>query len=263
MHITGTPGKSTTVRQCKIVDTLNRNGMVNVQELSEAFGVTCATIRRDLTQLEKKGGLIRAPGGAIKIEQVNGNSHILLQNENRYLNGKIAVAKKAAELIGEGDTIVIDSGAIAYQLAKELQYFKSITVISNAINVAMLCADYPGVNMVMPGGILKKDSISLVGVLADQSLKNYYCDKLFLEVDGFDIDFGISALNQEDAHLKQAMINISKEIIVITDSGKFHKRAFAFVAPAKRITAVVTDKNIVPENKARLEKLGIRVIVAE
>ena len=109
---------------------------------------------------------------------------------------------------------------------------------------------------------MKKNSLSLVGILAERGFKDYFCDKLFLGVDGFDLDFGISTPNLEEAHLNQIMIEISKEVIVITDSSKFQRRGFAFIAPVNKINTVVTDKGILPENKSKLENLGVKVIIA-
>jgi len=147
-------------------------------------------------------------------------------------------------------------------LAKNLKKFNDLTVITNALNVATLLAEYNNINVIVPGGMLKKNSLSLVGILAEKGFKDYFCDKLFLGVDGFDLDFGISTPNPEEAHLNQIMIEISKEVIVITDSSKFQRRGFALIAPVNKISTVVTDKGISPENKSKLENLGVNVIIA-
>ena len=116
--------------------------------------------------------------------------------------------------------------------------------------------------MIVPGGMLKKNAFSLVGILAERGFKDYFCDKLFLGVDGFDLDFGISTPDPEEAHLNQIMIEISKEVIVVADSSKFQRRGFALIAPVNKINTVVTDSGILPENKSKLESLGIKVIIA-
>ncbi len=256
-------GKSTVSRRIKIIESLKSHGQVNVSELSETLGVTGVTIRNDLKQLEKKGVLIRARGGAIRIEQIHAEEDFPLSDkQKKHLLEKIEIGKKASELIEDGNTIIIDSGSTTFELAKNLKKFKNITVITNALNVAALLADYSNVNVIVPGGMLKKNSLSLVGILAEKGFKDYFCDKLFLGVDGFDLDFGISTPNPEEAHLNQAMIAISKEVIVVADSSKFQKRGFAFIAPLSKINTVVTDKGISSENKAKLESSGIKVIVA-
>ena len=256
-------GKSTVSRRIKILELLKTHGQVNVNELSESLGVTGVTIRNDLAQLEKKRVLIRARGGAIKLEQnFADEDYPLSDKQKKHLLEKREIGKKAAELIEENNTIIIDSGSTTYELAKNLKKFNDLTVITNALNVATLLAEYNNINVIVPGGMLKKNSLSLVGILAEKGFKDYFCDKLFLGVDGFDLDFGISTPNPEEAHLNQIMIEISKEVIVITDSSKFQRRGFALIAPVNKISTVVTDKGISTENKSKLENLGVNVIIA-
>lgn len=138
---------------------------------------------------------------------------------------------------------------------------KYLTVITNALNVATLLAEYKNINVIVPGGILRKNSLSLIGILAEKGFKDYFCDKVFLGVDGFDLDFGISTPSPEEAHLNQIMIEISKEVIVLTDSSKFERRGFAFIASLNKINTVVTDKGIRPEHKVKLEGMGVKVIL--
>ncbi len=254
--------KSTVNRRIKILETLNSKGQVNVKELSESLEVTGVTIRNDLAQLEKKNILIRARGGAIKVDHKNLNEDYPLSDKQKiHLTEKKEIGKKAAELIENSNTIIIDSGSTTYQLAKNLKDFDDLTVITNALNVATLLAEYKNINVIVPGGTLKKNSLSLVGILAEKGFENYFCDKVFLGVDGFDLDFGISTPSPEEAHLNQIMIEISKEVIVLADSSKFERRGFAFIAHISKINIVITDKGIHPEHKAKLENAGIKVII--
>lgn len=256
-------GKSTVSRRIKIIDFLKTNGHVNIKELSENLGVTGVTIRNDLEQLEKKNILIRARGGAIKIDQPYSNEdYPLSDKQKKNLNEKREIGKKACELIENSNTIIIDSGSTAHQLAKNLKDFEDLTVITNAINIATLLAEYKNINVIVPGGILKKNSLSLVGLPAEKVFRDYFCDKLFLGVDGFDLDFGISTPSPEEAYLNQIMIEISKEVVVLADSSKFERRGFAFIAPISKINTVVTDKGIKPEHKTKLENLGVKVLIA-
>ena len=255
-------GKSTVNRRIKILELIRTHGQVNVKELVESLGVTGVTIRNDLANLEKKRVLIRARGGAIRIDQHNMEEDFPLSGKKKKnLQEKREIGKKAAELIEDGQTIIIDSGSTTFELAKNLKQFSELTVITNALNVAVLLAEFKNINTIVPGGILKKNSLSLVGILAERGFKDYFCDKLFLGVDGFDLDFGISTPNPEEAHLNQVMIDISKEVIVVTDSSKFQRRGFAFIAPVHKIHTVITDKGILPDHKSKMEGLGIRVLV--
>lgn len=255
-------GKSTVSRRIKILEELNKNGQVDVKILSETLGVTGVTIRNDLEKLEKQNMLIRARGGAIKIEQNHsGVDYPLTDRQKIHFAEKREIGKRAAQLIKNDNTIIIDSGSTTYELAKNLEKFENLTVISNALNVATLLAECKNINVIVPGGTLRKNSLSLIGVLAEKGFKDYFCDKLFLGVDGFDTRHGISTPNPEEAYLNKIMIEISKEIIVITDSSKFHRRGFAFIAPINKIHTVVTDKGIPVEDKSKLENAGIKVIV--
>jgi DeoR family transcriptional regulator of aga operon len=244
-------GKSTINRRIKIIELLRANGRVDVKQLSDALEVTGVTIRNDLEQLEKKNILIRARGGAIKVEQDRfEEDYPLSDKQKKHLTEKKEIGKKAAELIANNNTIILDSGSTVHQLAKNLK------------NIATLLAEYKNINVLVPGGILRKNSLSLVGTLAEKGFKDFFCDKLFLGVDGFDLDSGISTPSPEEAYLNQIMIEISKEVIVLTDSSKFERRGFAFIAPINKINIVVTDKGIRPEHKTKLENLGVKVIVA-
>jgi len=152
-------GKSTVSRRIKILESLKTHGQVNVNELSESLGVTGVTIRNDLAQLEKKRVLIRARGGAIKIEQnFIDEDYPLSDKQKKHLAEKREIGKKAAELVEENNTIILDSGSTTYELAKSLKNFNDLTVITNALNVATILAEYNNINVIVPGGRLKKNS---------------------------------------------------------------------------------------------------------
>ena len=152
-------GKSTVSRRIKIIELLKAHGQVNVNELSESLGVSGVTIRNDLAQLEKKRVLIRARGGAIKIEQSFADEdYPLSDKQKKHLSEKREIGRRAADLIDENDTIIIDSGSTTYELAKNLKKFNDLTVITNALNVATLLAEYNNINVIVPGGMLKKNS---------------------------------------------------------------------------------------------------------
>jgi DeoR family transcriptional regulator, aga operon transcriptional repressor len=255
--------KSTLSRRIKILEQLNQLGQVNVSNLSKTFGVSEVTIRNDLAQLEKKHMLVRARGGAMKVSQSYvGVDYPLSDKQKKHLQEKRDIGKRAAELIEERNTIIIDSGSTTIEVARNLGQFNELTVITNALNVATQLTEYKNLNVIVPGGTLRKNSLSLVGILAERGFRNYFCDKLFLGVDGFDTQHGISTPNIEEAHLNQIMIEISREVIVVADSSKFQRRGFAFIAPINKINMVVTDKGIPQDEKGRLENLGIKVIIA-
>lgn len=255
--------KTTVSRRAKILEELELKGQVLVRELSKMFTISEVTIRNDLAHLEMQNMLIRARGGAIKIKfNMMGIDSSITDKQKEYQKEKLHISKEAIKLIEEGDTIVLDSGTTTTEIAKNLEQFKSLTIITNALNIASILSEYEGFNIFMPGGSLRKKSLSLVGVLADENFEKFYCDKLFLGADGFDTTHGLSTPSAEEAHLNQIMIKIAKKVIVVADSRKFERRRFAFIGPISDIDVVITDAGIKEEDKKRLEKGGVEVIIA-
>jgi DeoR family transcriptional regulator of aga operon len=246
-------------RRVKILEVLNSEGQVTVSELSKKFNVTEVTIRNDLSHLAGKELLIKTRGGGLKAQRVGIDQHL---NDKAKINSKEkqAIGKKAAELINDNDTIIIDSGTTTIEIAKNLSRIKNLTVITNALNIAsQLIRDE--IKVIVLGGILRTASLSLTGPIGENSIKNFYCDKCFLGVDGIDSQSGIYTPNLEEAHLNRMMINASKEVIIVTDSNKFKRKSFAHIAPITKVNMIVTDSKI-PENELKnLQSMGIKVIL--
>ncbi len=253
---------STVNRRKEILQKLYKNGQVIISELSKEFNVSEVTIRNDLDQLEQKNMLLRARGGAIKLENnVGVDQRISEKNKIHYVE-KVAIGKSAAALINENDTMIIDSGTTTAEMVKHMQSFKSLNVITNAMNIVNMLSGYPNINVIIPGGYLRQNSMSLVGPLAEKNLRSFHVDKVFLGVDGFDTRNGIYTPNMEEAHLNEIMIEIANEVIVLADSSKFNKKSLAFICPVNKINTVVTDAGITAEDKKRLEDLDVKVIIA-
>lgn len=247
-------------RRTKILDILEVEGQAKVPFLSEKFDVSDVTIRNDLEQLEQKGLLIRTRGGALKAQKV-GIDYNLETKRKKNNKEKQLIGKKAAELINNNETIILDSGTTTMEVAKNLANIEKLTVISNALNIVSQLVNFPNVKVIVPGGTLRKESLSLIGHSAEEELKKYYCDKLFIGVDGIDASYGISTPNAEEAHLNKIMITIAKEIIVVADSTKFLKRSFAFISTMDKITTIITDSNIPEEQHKDLLNMGVQVLI--
>ncbi len=251
--------ENTVFRRSKILEMIEEKGRLNVQELSAYFKVSEVTIRNDLGQLEQKGLLIRTRGGAIRNQRVGVDSR-LSEKARRNRAEKMCIGKKAAALIRDGETIILDSGTTTFELARNLSAFSELTVITNALNIAIYLAGLKSIKVIVPGGLLREPSLSLVGPSAGESLRNYYCDKAFLGVDGIDTAYGVTTPNLEEAHLNRAMIRNAREVIVLTDSSKFSKRSFAFIAPVTEIDKIVTDNRIRKEDMELLISAGVDVV---
>lgn len=254
--------RSTVERRKKILNMLEKNGQVFVHELSEEFEVSEVTIRNDLELFESKRLLIRSRGGAMKYENSVGMDFQLSDKDKIHYAEKIRIGKKAATLVNPGETIILDSGTTTMEIAKNLSPDDPINVITNAFNIANQLINSSNINIIVPGGTLRKNSHSLVGPLAEKSIRNFYVDKVFLGVDGFDTAQGAFTPNIEEASLNQIMIEISKEVILVADSSKFKRRSLAFICPTTKIDIVVTDEQISREDQNRLADLGVKVIIA-
>jgi len=251
---------NTVTRRAKILDQLEHEGHVTTHSLSENFNVSEVTIRNDLLHFEKQGLLHRTRGGALRDQRVR-IDHDLREKSKIHLIEKQKIAKKAREFINDGDSIILDSGTTTQEIAKRFADVSNLTVITNGVNVAAEIARNQNVRLIMPGGMLRENSLSLVGSLSENSIRQYNCDKLFLGVDGIDSSYGISTPNFEEAHLNSVMIEIAQELFVVTDSSKFLKRCFAFIAPVSRISTLITDKNIPKSEFTHLQNLGVRIIL--
>lgn len=253
---------STVSRRDEILNLINSDGQVYVDELSNKFGVSEVTIRNDLDQLEQKSLLIRARGGAMRIEGRVGVDYNISEKDKINYQEKVRIGKAAAQLIKSSEIILIDSGTTTVEMVKNLQKIEDLTVITNALNIASVLINYSNVNLTMPGGYLRKNSQSLVGPMAERSLKNFYVDKAFLGVDGFDTRTGLYTPNIEEAHLNELMIEIANEVILLTDSSKFKKKSFAYICSIDKVDVVVTDDKISEQDHRRLEEAGVKVIIA-
>lgn len=254
--------RNTVNRRNQILQQVNDNGEVHINDLSKEFKVSEVTIRNDLEQLEQKRMLIRARGGAIKMQgNVSFDPRISDKNRLNYQQ-KAAIGKKAAELINEGDTMIVDSGTTTAEVVKNLLNFDQLTIITNALNIVNQLINLPKINVIIPGGYLRTNSMSLVGPLAEENFKKFYVDKAFIGVDGLDTRHGVYTPNFDEAHLNEIMIEISREVILVVDSSKFQRRSLAFICTINAIDTVVTDSGISKEDQKRLEDAGVKVIIA-
>jgi len=235
---------------------------VSVSDLSSEFGVSEVTIRNDLEQLETKKLLVRARGGALRLSQVVSFDQHLGEKHKLNMPEKMRIGKEAAKLIKDNDTVIIDSGTTTMEIVRDLSSnLKNVTIISNALNIVNHLVSSQNINLIIPGGTLRKNSLSLIGPLAENSYRNFYVDKVFLGVDGFDTKNGIYTPNIEEAYLNKIMIEVAREVIVVTDSSKFLRKSLTFICELKYIHTVITDSGISAEDKALLEEAKIKVII--
>lgn len=249
-------------RRSAILQRLHEDSSVNVTELSRAFGVSEVTIRKDLRILRERKLLIRVHGGAIKRTDVHsGEEEDRAFSFKRLVNSreKEAIGRAAAAHIRNGDTILVDSGTTALEVVKNLHRFNDLTIITNSVNAMLEALKYKRFKVILLGGAVREASCSTVGPLAESNLKLFYCDKLFLGVDSFSVEAGLSTPSVEEASTNQVMISRAREVIAVFDSSKLNKRALAFIATPDKIGTVITDNRLPSGIRNQLKALKINV----
>lgn len=254
------PAHNTVDRRDEIIRLIQENGKVRVEELSATFKVSSVTIRNDLSYLEKKGVIDRVYGGALARVAVAYDS-ALTEKAKLHMDEKRRIGAKAAEMICDGDSIVLDSGTTTLEIAKRIKDRRDLTIMTNAVNIATELAGSPQLSVMLTGGRLRENSFSLLGPQAEAVLKEFYFDKLFLGVDGFDLEFGLTTPNQLEAHLNAVMLTISKEVIVVTDSSKFGRRGLCRIGGPENLNRIITDTGISQEYRDSFRDTGIEVIL--
>lgn len=244
-----------------ILELLQQKQELEVNELQDELDVSAVTIRKDLNQLAKKGLLFRTRGGAT-LRNIYTLDRSVNEKENVHQDEKIAIAKKADQLIEEHHSIIIASGTTVLNLARFLKEKEQLTAVTNSVQVAMALAHKQGVHVIQLGGELRRSSFSATGYYAEQALKEMTCELLFLGVDGIDINHGLTTTSLGEAWLNKQMINSSESVIVLADSSKFGRKGFGRICGFDQVNTIVTDHGIEAETQHYLEQLDIQVLIA-
>src|SRR5438552_6784720 len=230
-------------RRRAILEMLQRDGRVLVADLAQQFQTSQVTIRKDLEILHVRRLIHRTHGGALPAREGALEDPTLREKEKLHHEAKLRIAAAAARLVAEGQVVILDSGTTTTEIARALRDFRNLTIITNAVNIA---AELSGstLEVILTGGNLRKNSFSLVGPIADETLHRLNADILFLGVDGFDVQYGLSTPNLLEARVNRSMMDISKVAVAVCDSSKFGKRSLSLIAPPSSLQHVITDRGI-------------------
>ncbi len=242
----------------RLIDTHQR---VIVAELAERFGVSEATIRRDLALLDGIGVLQRTHGGAIAAEQMTFEPDVT-ERQILHLEEKVQIGEKAVEFIEDGDSIILDAGTTTAHIARALKGRRKVTVITNALNIADELLGSPGIQILMTGGMARSRTSSLVGPYADEVLRQLNVDKVFLATNGISLTRGLTTPNPAEARTKQAMVEAANEVVAVADHSKFGRTFMAQIVPIRDLDMVVTDAGAESDVVHQLERLGVRAVLA-
>jgi DeoR/GlpR family transcriptional regulator of sugar metabolism len=250
-------------RRRNLLDLVDQQGQVTVADMARRFSISAVTVRNDLEALASIGAVVRSHGGAVRRLEAT-QDYPLRAKETLHRDEKIRIGRAAAELVRPGQTIILDSGTTTAEVARHLKKIKipSLTVITNALNIAVELADVTDITLIMIGGLLRPVSYSFVGPQAEAMMNEFHADQLFLAVDGFDSENGPSTPDVLEAQLNNVMMRSAREVNVVTDFSKLGRRSISRIGPFDRIRRLITDSRATPEFTEKLRKKGIEVIEA-
>lgn len=250
--------RNTQQRRHLIVQQVNEHGEVSVDELTKQFIISEVTIRKDLSALEASGLLLRRYGGAIALPKEIINEVFSEEVSKR----KIDLAKAAASLIKDHHRIIIDSGSTTAALIDQLNDKRGLVVMTNSLNVAnALNALESEPTLLMTGGTWDNHSESFQGQVAEQVLRSYDFDQLFIGADGIDLQRGTTTFN-ELLGLSQVMATSARRVVVMVESDKIGRKIPNLELAWEKIDVLVTDKSISAEQKAQIEQHNVQVLIA-
>jgi DeoR family transcriptional regulator, aga operon transcriptional repressor len=244
-------------RLATVLDELSANGSVSVAELSARFGVSVATVRRDLQLLEKQRLVSRVHGGAVA-------RGILYELPLRYKvarhqEEKRRIALAAADRAEEGSTVGLTGGTTSTEVGRALSEVAGLTVVTNALNLASELAVRSNLKLVVPGGVARASSYELVGPIADTALAGLNLDLVFVGVDGISIDAGCTTHHDVEAYTNRALIKRASRAIVVADGSKLGRVAFARICELGEVDELITDSAADPGQLQQLRDGGLEI----
>lgn len=248
--------RNTQQRRHLIVSLLQQQGELSVEQLAVQFNTSEVTIRKDLTVLEQAGLLLRRYGGAMPVPQDFVSDSSLEKVSKR----KLAIAKAAAGLIKDHYRIIIDSGRTTAALLPELATKRGLVVMTNSLAIANALRELENEpTLLMTGGTWDPQSEAFQGQLAEQMLRNYDFDQLFIGADGIDLSRGTTTYN-ELYSLSRVMAEVAREVIVMLESDKLGRKIHNLELPWSMVKVLITDEGLAPEDAIKIEQQGVKVI---
>lgn len=228
-------------RRTKILEILNKDGTVEVNKLAELFQVTGATIRRDLRQLATEGMIQRAHGGAV-IKKGTLYEPSFENSLESFTEEKEKIAKEAISYINPGDAIFLDSSTTVLHIAKNLKSMSDITVLTNSVPIAYELYKSTKKQLVILGGMLRSETGTVVGPIAEKNIKEFKIDVAFLGISAINTNGEMTDPNIYEATIKRTIIENSNTVIGVADHSKFGNESFTFVASVTKLSTLITDK---------------------
>jgi DeoR/GlpR family transcriptional regulator of sugar metabolism len=248
-------------RRMKILEWLQEEGSARVRDLSVAFAVSEATIRQDLERLDNDGFVVREHGGAY-LKSVPQQVQSMSLQHLTNMDAKKRIGRAAAALVGNGDTIILDSGSTTTEIANALTTHQNLNVITNAINIALTLGALPSMSVHLSGGLFKAPTLSVTGEKSGDFFTGIFAEKLFLATAAVSFEAGLTFPAMADLYVKRAMIKAASKVYLVADSSKIGRTSFSSLGPIDLIGGFITDDGITDADRAEFERRGIEVIVA-
>jgi DeoR family transcriptional regulator, aga operon transcriptional repressor len=255
--------RDTSNRRERIVALLREQGSVQIPALAERFRVSTQTLRKDLNFLDDKGICTRSSGGAIlKRPPPSPTEEAIDVKRTLFAEQKVRIGRSAASLIKNDESVLLDSGTTALQVARHIEPGASLVVVTNDVGIMNELVTRESVQLVFLGGTLRRKNLSFYGTQTERALQDLHVDKLFLAADGFDIEKGLTTHFEPEALLNRMMCRAASEIIVVADSSKFGRICLHKILEPHGISKLVTDTGIPESAREALTRIGVEVIIA-
>jgi len=250
-------------RRHSLLEMLRRQPGLRVPEIAQALDVSEGTVRNDLNALDQEGRLKRVHGGAVLTEQDPFQNISFVRRHNQNQTAKTAIAREAALLVQDGDSIFLDASSTAFYLARALADRSKLRVMTNGFEVARDLAQNPTNTVILVGGVVNNDSSSVTGLLSEQIIADLHIEKAFFSCSGFSIERGMTEVHFEEAQIKRKAIESARQVIGLIDSSKFGKEDLTPFAHPDQISTVITDSGLSPDWATRLKQAGINLAICE
>lgn len=247
-------------RRQHIFEDIEASGVVSVRELALRFEVSSITIIRDLQELEQQGLIRRVHGGAISLRGASYEPPFIAR-EARQSDEKRRIAARAVELINDGDSLILDVGTTTLEIARALKGKRNLTVLVTNLRAALELATQSAIQVIVVGGRLRASELSMVGHMAEETLRTFQVDKAFIGVGGITIEHGLTEFNFDEAGTKRTMIERARQRIVVADHTKFGKVMLTTVASLTLVDTIITSTEVDAEIVARLRQMGVNVVL--
>jgi DeoR/GlpR family transcriptional regulator of sugar metabolism len=247
-------------RRQEILKQVNQHGRASVVELSQQFGVSEVTIRADLQALAERNLVVRTHGGAVPAGRGLHDLSLAIRLQQQVVE-KSRIGEVGAAMVANGDAIILDTSSTALAIAQRLRNHRDLTIITNSLAIAQGMLDAPGVTVVMPGGTLRRDTASLIGIDGLEMLQKFNIQKGFFGAHGISLPEGLTDVSADEAEVKRPLVAMCRQVIAVLDATKWGRVGLASFARLEEVDRVITDVHAPADLVGQVRAMGIEIIL--